>query len=867
MPTTITVTGDYVVPSTDDVTLDSGASTDYRPYTLQIIPPIYAMSFSDNGAVHITSSEDNGAVEGLWDTSTFPAYHTDTIDVAAGGVFSVSAMGSASVAYGFYGSTGELGVFFTNDGTFTVSGAHLAQGAYVGGGGSFANNGGFTVSGGDSASALYMGYGGSFTNTGQFIVSAAQADGVYFGSGAANILNTGTVAVTSSAGGVSGFTLDQISSGSFVNTGTITVTRDAGTWLAINIVGVDDAAAPYAITNSGSITGIVYAVSNHPTRIDVTNTGTMDGGIALNSVPLTTHASSGYDNEIHNSGTIVGDVYLSANGNDLYDGRGGTLPWAIILGGGNKTIFLGDEGENVWTSQHGATGHITGGAGNDYIELDPSDGSFVVNGGGGNDFVWGGGGDDIIDGGTGSDTLWGGGGINTVTHASATAGVTVSLALQQPSLALGNSGQQTGVGNESLAQFQNLTGSAFADTLTGDANDNVLTGGAGADTFVFTAGADIVTDFSQAQGDKIDLTAFTNLHSLADVQAVAAQNGADTVISPRGGGSLTLSGVQLSSLTSLDVVLPAAPHINYDMNGDGAADLLFRDQVTGDWGVAALSASGFAWTDLGRSHASGFAYNEIGPDLPDWAVGGFGDFGGGGGTEVIFRNSATGDWGMSYVSPTGYSWNELGPSTPSYSIDGTGDFNGDGTADVIFRNHITGDWGYAAMGWNGSAAFTWTPLGPSTPSYAIAGTGDFNGDGTSDIIFRDPATGDWGLAAMNRSGGFSWRDIGVTSAAYAIDGTGDFNGDGVADIIFRDHSTGDWGYAAMHRNGGLTWVPLGASTPSYSIDGTGDFNGDGVADVIFRNHATGDWGYASMHANGTFDWLPLGPSSTAYLIA
>ncbi|MGN6818123.1 MAG: hypothetical protein ACTHJR_05580 [Sphingomonas sp.] len=60
-----------------------------------------------------------------------------------------------------------------------------------------------------------------------------------------------------------------------------------------------------------------------------------------------------------------------------------------------------------------------------------------------------------------------------------------------------------------------LVGLAGADTITGGTGQDVMTGGGGADHFVFGAGdsgataatADRITDFSQADGDKIDLSA------------------------------------------------------------------------------------------------------------------------------------------------------------------------------------------------------------------------------------------------------------------------------------------------------------------------------------------------------------------------
>ena len=69
---------------------------------------------------------------------------------------------------------------------------------------------------------------------------------------------------------------------------------------------------------------------------------------------------------------------------------------------------------------------------------------------------------------------------------------------------------------------------------------------------------------------------------------------------------------------------------------------------------------------------------------------------------------------------------------PTWHIKGTGDFNGDGKSDIIWQ----GDDGTAAMwlmdGTNATFVGAVGPFNPG-PTWHIKGTGDFNGDGKSDI--------------------------------------------------------------------------------------------------------------------------------------
>jgi V8-like Glu-specific endopeptidase len=196
------------------------------------------------------------------------------------------------------------------------------------------------------------------------------------------------------------------------------------------------------------------------------------------------------------------------------------------------------------------------------------------------------------------------------------------------------------------------------------------------------------------------------------------------------------------------------------------------------------------------------------------------------------------------------------------------DFNGGTTSNILFRDNATGDEGYLALGPGGSQGM-WVGLGASSPAYSVVGVGDFNGDGTSDILFRNTATGDAGYLAMSRAGGQgTWHDVGQSSTAYAIVGDGDFMGNGVADPLFRDSANGDMGVFLLGANGTNTWQGLGAPSLLYSVVGVGDFTGTGRSDILFRNNATGDAGYYQVSSSGgQGSWVGIGTSSTAYTAA
>jgi Peptidase M10 serralysin C terminal len=149
-----------------------------------------------------------------------------------------------------------------------------------------------------------------------------------------------------------------------------------------------------------------------------------------------------------------------------------------------------------------------------------------------------------------------------------------------PTGALGSVGYgveyNVGIANGTMIEWA-LGGSA-ADTILGNAASNVLAGGKGSDTitgglggdyFRFdafntaTTDKDVITDFTRAQGDKIDL-------SLIDANTIAANDQAFSFISTAAFG-LGVAG-QLRINTTSNV-------IEGDVNGNGIAD--FQIALTG----------------------------------------------------------------------------------------------------------------------------------------------------------------------------------------------------------------------------------------------------------------------------------------------
>jgi hypothetical protein len=174
----------------------------------------------------------------------------------------------------------------------------------------------------------------------------------------------------------------------------------------------------------------------------------------------------------------------------------------------------------------------------------------------------------------------------------------------------------------------------------------------------------------------------------------------------------------------------------------------------------------------------------------------------------------------------------------------SGDFNGDGKVDILWRQS-SGDVAIWLM--NGTSVASTGVLGLVGLDWTISGVGDFNGDGKADILWRHTS----GLLAVWLMNGTAIVGTGIPGSAgtdWAIAGVGDFNGDGRADILWRHTS----GMVAIWLMNGTSVIGSGiAGNPGtdWAIAGVGDFNGDGRADIL-RRHTSGTVAIWLMNGTG-----------------
>jgi hypothetical protein len=221
------------------------------------------------------------------------------------------------------------------------------------------------------------------------------------------------------------------------------------------------------------------------------------------------------------------------------------------------------------------------------------------------------------------------------------------------------------------------------------------------------------------------------------------------------------------------------------------------------------------------------------------------DFNGDGQEDILWRYNSSGGanavWYMKGATKIGYA--DLPAATDlNWQIVGTGDFNGDGWPDILWRNYVSG---YNAVWYMKGASYLGAAYLPAATdlNWQIVGTGDFNGDGWPDILWRYNGSG--GANAVWYMKGASYLGAAylpvATDLNWQIVGTGDFNGDGWPDILWRYYGSGGKN-AVWYMKGatylGAAYLPA-ATELNWQIVGTGDFNGDGWPDILWRYNGSG----------------------------
>jgi hypothetical protein len=463
---------------------------------------------------------------------------------------------------------------------------------------------------------------------------------------------------------------------------------------------------------------------------------------------------------------------------------------------------------------------LHGGTGNDTLRGGPI--SDTLHGEAGNDWLYGDGGTDWLDGGDGDDTLDGGKGADTL---------------------IGGSGSDRfdfapGCGADTITDFVAGSGSDDKINLAAFAGLNLAgvlkrTRQVGADAVIDLGGGDtiLLKGVNKASLNSDDFAGVPNkspndFNGDAKTDLLFENPGTHGLAIWQMNGTQVVSGAPIGTIA--DGWHYSGPG---DFNGDGKTDLLFFNDTTHGVGVWAMNGTQvLAAPQVGIFDAA-----------DGWRFADKGDFNGDGKTDLLFVNDGSGGIGLWQMDGSHVvTAPQFGTITAGWHYSNAGDFNGDGKTDLLFLNDTTHGVGIWEM--NGTQVLDTGLVGTinAAAGWQYRSAGDFSGEGKTDLLFLN--TTDQGVAVWLMDG--THVDTGAlvgtinTAGGWHFVDTGDFNGDGKTDLFFLNDAT--HGVAVWELNGAqvLAGAQIGTAEAGSHYHGLGDFNADGKTDVLFANDTT-----------------------------
>lgn len=215
--------------------------------------------------------------------------------------------------------------------------------------------------------------------------------------------------------------------------------------------------------------------------------------------------------------------------------------------------------------------------------------------------------------------------------------------------------------------------------------------------------------------------------------------------------------------------------------------------------------------------------------------------------DILWRHMGAGGTGENYFHPLNGTTILAGEgylrtvSDMSWEMVGFGDFDGDGRSDVLWRNQVTGENYIYFM--NGKAIIAEGFIRTVADlNWKVVGVGDFDGDLRADILWRNSSNGENYIYAMNGTTIASEGSIRtVADQNWQVAGVGNFDGNSTADVLWRNRATGD---NYIYFLNGKTIAAEGyvrtVADLNWKVAGVGDFDGDGRSDILWRNGSSGE---------------------------
>ncbi len=313
-----------------------------------------------------------------------------------------------------------------------------------------------------------------------------------------------------------------------------------------------------------------------------------------------------------------------------------------------------------------------------------------------------------------------------------------------------------------------------------------------------------------------------------------------------------------------------------DFNGDGISDMVWFNPETGDWKAAEGTRSGGYTFPVYGNRYRGYDTPE---EIQFFKGNVTGDYNGDGRSDIAFYLPETKEFIVAEHNGRTFDFVNYGHNILSgidiFSCEWfSGDYDGNGLSDAVLFHEPTGQW---LLMRNRGKSFEFIIFSRHfknifrddyIPDYNLDSeytsdssrygrhremihflSGDFNGDGRSDISIYDERSGVWYVAENYRDevNGFRLEWIKYADYSLPVDSlfthdrfTGDFNGDGFSDVLVLDRSSGKW-WLGETGDRSISFRVFGSTPEHREITRwlQGDFNGDGRTDIGFYSETDG----------------------------
>jgi hypothetical protein len=223
---------------------------------------------------------------------------------------------------------------------------------------------------------------------------------------------------------------------------------------------------------------------------------------------------------------------------------------------------------------------------------------------------------------------------------------------------------------------------------------------------------------------------------------------------------------------------------NGDYDANGVADILWQNQASGALEI---------WNMAGGAVAASSAYALEGLESEGrWIVVGSGDFDGDSRDDILLLNRVVGVIEIVREDASGAMalWSRFESYGGAWTVSATPDLDADGIAEIVWSDALE----HRVVIWRitGLDVAEAILLPQTIEGWRVAGFGDENGDGTDDLLLLGTGTPDAQIWLM--SGAAVTGSLAVPAAASAtgtlVSGGGDYDADGTGDLLNFDPGTG-----------------------------------------------------------------------------